>query len=84
MKINDKGNIKKTIQFKQEYDELITKLFKGLQIERQDLNNLIIGAGINQIIENVKVIGISEYESQKLKGEILNKLNILKGESKNE
>lgn len=81
MKIeNKKGNIKKTIQFKQEYDELITKLFKGLQIERQDLNNLILGAGINQILENVKVIGISEYESQQLKKEVLNKLQILKGE----
>ena len=81
MKIeNKKGNIKKTIQFKQEYDELITKLFKGLQIERQDLNNLILGAGINQILENVKVIGISEYESMQLKKEVLNKLQILKGE----
>ena len=80
MEVNKKGNIKKTIQFKKEYDELITKLFKGLQIERQDLNNLILGAGINQILENVKVIGISEYESQQLKKEVLNKLQILKGE----
>ena len=75
--MNKKGNIKKTIQFKQEYDELITKLFKGLQIERQDLNNLVIGAGIDKILENVKVIGISEYESQQLKKEVLNKLQIL-------
>ena len=79
MEVNKKGNIKKTIQFKQEYDELITKLFKGLQIERQDLNNLILGAGINQILENVKVIGISEYESQQLKKEVLSKLQILNG-----
>ncbi len=79
--MNNKGNIKKTIQYKKEYDDLITKLFKGLQIERQDLNNLIIGAGINQIIENVKVIGISEYESQVLKKETRNKMNILKGDT---
>lgn len=75
--MNKKGNIKKTIQFKKEYDELLTKLYKGLQVERQDLNNIIIGAGINQIIESVKVIGISEYESQKLKKEVLNQLDII-------
>lgn len=76
--MNEKGNIKKTIQFKKEYDDLITKLYKGLDLERQDINNLIIGAGINQIVENVKILGINEYEKQQLKKEMVENLQILK------
>ena len=76
--MNEKGNIKKTIQFKKEYDELITKLYKGLDLERQDINNLIIGAGINQIVENVKILGINEYEKKQLKKEMVENLQILK------
>ena len=63
--MNEKGNIKKTIQFKKEYDELITKLYKGLDLERQDINNLIIGAGINQIVEIMEEYVIKQEKKKK-------------------